>query len=79
MRRYKMDPRWIRTRYAGTCARCAAPIPAGSEAYWYPLDRILYCPKAACGEAEWRSFESAAQDEDTYMSQYQPYGGGQPW
>lgn len=73
MRRYAMDPRWIRTRFRGTCARCAAPIPAGTDAYWYPLDRTLYCGKAGCGEAESRQFTAAAEDEAAYMGLY---GGG---
>lgn len=70
MKRYAMDPRWIRTRFRGTCCNCAAPIPAGADAYWYPLDRALYCAKESCGGAESRAFEAAAQDEETYASWY---------
>ncbi len=68
MARYANDPRWIRARFPGTCARCAAPIPKGSEAYWYPLTRDLYCDKETCGRREAREFAAAAADEDRYTS-----------
>jgi len=42
------DPRWIRTRWPGTCAACRAPIPAHHHAFYYPRTRALYC--APCGE-----------------------------
>lgn len=63
-RRYRRDPRWIRTRFPGTCRGCQSPLPKGARAYYFPNSRALYgercCDGAARAEAD---FEAHAQDE----------------
>lgn len=73
MRSYPGDPRWIVTRYAGTCANCAAPIGKGEHAFFYPTTRDLYCRKLRCGGTEAADFISHAMDEDAYHGQGGPY------
>ena len=75
MTRYRKDPRWIVTRYAGTCQGCAAPIGPGERAFWYPLTRDLLCDSVRCGQREALEFQAAADDEEAYASQY---GGDAP-
>ena len=73
MRRYAGDPRWITTRYRGTCAHCAGPIPKGAAAYYYPRTRDLFCNKASCGQAEAVDFVSHAMDEEAYAREGAPF------
>lgn len=57
----RSNPRWLTVRYAGTCAKCEAPVPKGSEAFYYPDSRAIYCPEHS---------EAAAADYST-MTQYE--------
>jgi hypothetical protein len=62
-RRYAGDPKWIICRYRGVCRRCKGEIKRGERAFRYK-DGSLYCDSDGCGQAESRSFEAAAFDED---------------
>lgn len=71
--RYSGDPRWITTRYRGTCANCAAPIRRGEAAFYYPRTRDLFCNKQNCGPTEASLFYSAAADEEAWNGVGSPY------
>jgi hypothetical protein len=62
MTRYARDPRWLRTRYPGTCAQCNTTIPTGTPAFYYPVGKKLLC--AECGKPASAEFEAAAFDEE---------------
>ena len=66
--RYRGDPHWITARYRGSCRKCEQPIGKGSEAFYYPKGKYLYC--RPCGEPMSREFEMVAADEDFYNSRY---------
>lgn len=57
----KGDPHWITVRHAGSCAKCGAPIPVGSRAFYWPRTRSLHC--APCGDASERVFRAEVDDE----------------
>ncbi len=59
--RRNANPRWLTVRYAGTCAKCNAPVPKGSDAFYYPSTRSVYCPEHS---------EEASADYST-MTQYE--------
>lgn len=63
MRRYSNDPRWITVRYPGKCAKCAADIPAGREAFYYPSTRSLHGKDCGCGDTASADFNALAFDE----------------
>jgi hypothetical protein len=71
MMRYKDDPRQIVVRYPCCCEKCQIRLPRGTVAYYWPRTRTLLC--SACGEPEFRSFLSAAADEDVYAGNGNPY------
>jgi len=73
MRRHPADPRWLTTKYRGTCASCAGPIPKGASAFYYPRTRQLFCHKQSCGQAEARDFVSHAMDEDVMAGSGTPF------
>ena len=64
MPRYKDDPRWITTRYAGQCSGsgCNRTIKKGERAFYRPKSRTMSC--AECGEKESAEFNAAAWDEE---------------
>jgi hypothetical protein len=66
--RYAGDPRWITTRYSGTCRRCGERVAAGGRAFYYPYGRTLLCE--ACGGPAAAEFEEAARLEAS---------GAYPW
>lgn len=66
-RRYARDPAWITVKFDGICARCKAVIKAGTEAFYYPNERKLYCDNDSCGGDCSRDFDSLAQDEAVYQ------------
>jgi hypothetical protein len=66
--RYAGDPRWITTRYSGTCRLCGRPVAAGGRAFYYPHGRTLLCE--ACGGPAASEFEEAERLEAS---------GAYPW
>lgn len=66
-RTYKGDPRWINTRFAGTCDGCGAGIERGAVAYYYPNSRTIYGKACGCADSRCRDFEAPRQDDD-FMS-----------
>jgi predicted RNA-binding Zn-ribbon protein involved in translation (DUF1610 family) len=71
MQRYKNDPWPLKTKFPSTCAKCGRSLPKGSEAYYWPSSRKVFCP--SCGEADYRQFLESAQDEEFYQNQYGHY------
>lgn len=68
---YRHDPRAIRARWRGKCAKCGAPIQCGELAYYYPKEkRLLGMTACDCGNEASRDFEAAAADEDFMNSQF---------
>ena len=63
-------PRWLSTRYAGTCARCGRAIPKGENALYFPADKKVLCAGENCGAQQQRDNDAAAFDEMQYNSQY---------
>jgi len=64
--RYKGDPYWITTRFAGKCLKCGRAIKRGERAFYYPRGergRNLYCDADECGRQAERQFVAEAQDE----------------
>lgn len=59
---YKNDPRMITAKFTSTCSKCSCSIKKGTNIYYWPSDRKVYCEK--CGEEPYRQFRSAAADED---------------
>lgn len=68
--RYKDDSRKIAVRYPCSCAKCETRLPKGALAYYWPRTQTLLC--SDCGEPEYRSFLSAAADEDVYAGNGNP-------
>lgn len=64
MRHYKDDPRKMAAKFTGRCKQCNCKTPKGSTIYYWPKGRLALCEK--CGEEEYRTFLSAAQDEAMY-------------
>ena len=64
MARYAGDPRWIRTRFRGECAKCKRTIAKGDRAFYAPVGRTLQCSE--CGEQASAQFAAEAWDEDNY-------------
>lgn len=64
MRRYKGDPRWITTRFKGTCAGCQAEIRKGDDAFYFPRTSSLFGKACGCGEQRSAQFEAEAFDEE---------------
>jgi hypothetical protein len=65
--RYQGDPFWLTAKFAST-GRCGHEIKRGDRIFYYPKGKAAYCPQ--CSEARAADFNSAAADEDFYMSQY---------
>ena len=68
MEHYKGDPYWTQSRYPSTCRACKTEIQRGSQIFYYPNGKNVYCE--SCGESAYRDFMACAQDEGTYLSQY---------
>lgn len=79
-KRYKDDPFWMKSKYDGVSGEQRLPVQRrlrkggvkfkkGDEILYYPKGKIIMVGKEA--EQAWRDFESAASDEDFYMSQYE--------
>ena len=62
MNSYKNDPREIKTRFHSSCTKCAKPLPKGTNAYYWPSSRKVFC--LSCGDEDYREFLSHAWDED---------------
>lgn len=57
-------PRRIRARFAGSCARCHAEFPRGTEVFWYPVGNAAYpLNRCGCGETAEADWEARLQDE----------------
>jgi len=69
--RYKDDPKQIVVRYPSCCAKCQTRLSKGTVAYYWSRTQTLLC--SDCGEPEYRSFLSAAADEDVYAGIGNPY------
>ena len=57
------DPRWITARYKSACADCRTEIPAGSQAFYYPISGSLFGKPCGCGERRHAEFDAAVFDE----------------
>ncbi len=65
MTRYKSAPGWITVKFKGNaCLRCKRQIHLGERAFYYPVDRSLYCDGELCGKTASREFVAFAWDED---------------
>ena len=78
--KYKGDPFWMKSKYDGVSGEQRLPIQRrlrkggikfkkGDEILYYPKGKVIMVGKEA--EQAWRDFQSAASDEDFYMSQYE--------
>ena len=79
-KRYKDDPFWMKSKYDGVSGEQRLPVQRrlrkggikfkkGDEILYYPKGKVILVGKKA--EQAYRDFQSAAQDEDFYMSQYE--------
>ena len=79
-KRYKDDPFWMKSKYDGVSGEQRLPIQRrlrkggikfkkGDEILYYPKGKVILVGKKA--EQAYRDVQSAAQDEDFYMSQYE--------
>ena len=79
-KRYKDDPFWMKSKYDGVSGEQRLPVQRrlrkggikfkkGDEILYYPKGKVIMVGKEA--EQAYRDFQSAAQDEDFYMSQYE--------
>ncbi|MDP2237017.1 MAG: hypothetical protein Q8J88_11335 [Bacteroidales bacterium] len=68
MNRYKNDPRPLQTRFASKCSTCGKYLPKGSDAFYFPSNRKIFCE--SCGTHSYQDFIESAQDEEFYNSQY---------
>ena len=59
---YKNDPRMINAKFTSACSKCGCSLKKGTNIYYWPSDRKVYCEK--CGEVPYSQFRSAAADED---------------
>lgn len=59
---YAGDPRWIKARYSGTCAKCHEAFGRGADVFYYPKGKKTY--SGACADAASRDFAAAVADED---------------
>jgi len=64
MTSYRNDPRQITAKFTSSCQKCKCKITKGTEIYYWPATRSVYC--LTCGDADYRQFILAAQDEDSY-------------
>ena len=79
-KKYKDDPFWMKSKYDGVSGEQRLPVQRrlrkggvkfkkGDEILYYPKGKVIMVGKEA--EQAWRDFQSAASDEDFYMSQYE--------
>lgn len=61
---YKNDPRMLTAKFTSACFKCGCSIKKGTQIYFWPSDRKVYCLK--CGEVPYSQFRSSAADEDAY-------------
>lgn len=66
MTSYSLDPKWMTTRFASKCAKCAAPINKGDDLFYYPNGKRAYGSKCGCADEYSRDFDAAAFDESVY-------------
>ena len=62
MSRYQNDPRVFKTKFDSKCATCGNRLPKGTNAYYWPSSRKVFC--LSCGDEDYREFLSHAWDED---------------
>lgn len=62
---YSGDPRWITARFNSHCHKCDCTIRRGSQAFYYPKSKSVYCA-GPCGQVAESDFLSYAQDEYAY-------------
>jgi len=63
MAKYKGDPRWLTSRFPGTCSKCGASVKVGDQVFYFPNGNSVMCAAPACGKAASSEFDSAAFDE----------------
>lgn len=73
MKRYNNDPIIISAKYDSRCKTCRCIIPKGTNCYYWPIGRYVYC--LSCGEGPYKAFQSDAADEDVYHGRGNPYYG----
>ena len=59
---YKNDPRMITAKFTSACSKCGCTIKKGTNIYYWPSDRKIYCEKY--GEVPYCQFKSSAANED---------------
>jgi hypothetical protein len=74
MSRYQNDPRWIRAKWAGVCAKTGQPFRKGEEVFYFPSTRSIYAGAAAKEAAD--RFQAEAADEEFMAGSYEPDTGG---
>lgn len=67
MRRYNLDPRWIKAKFNSRDAN-GNQVKKGQEILYLPATKKVLTGKEA--EETWRSFLESKQDEEFYNSQY---------
>lgn len=70
---YKNDPRLITAKFASACSKCGCSVKKGTNIYYWPSDRKVYCLQ--CGAVPYRQFRSAVADEEAYAGIGNPYAG----
>jgi len=73
MSQYKNDPRMITARFSSNCSKCKTRISKGTEIYYWPSSREVFCTN--CGEEPYRHFLSDAADEDVMNGYGNPLYG----
>ena len=66
---YQNDPHWMNARYNGLCP-CGQKISKGDLIFWYPREQKALGSSCGCATMAAAEFEAAAEDEETYLSQY---------
>jgi len=68
MKRYQNDPYPLKVKFNSTCSTCGCRLPKGTNAFYWPAERKVYC--LSCGEHDYREFLASAADEEWYQNQY---------
>jgi len=71
MTRYSNDPRQIVAKFSSICCKCKVKIQKGTNIYYWPSSREVFCEK--CGDGPYRQFLSSVADEEVYSGNGNPY------
>ena len=62
MKSYQSDPKFMTSRFKGTCHKCGKSIAKGERIIYFPNGKHAY--HVPCGQADYDQFSSAAWDEE---------------